>query len=103
MLWLRSPFFFVLSILCSDKTDLFDVRLGIHNVDHHVRASLEALVLHAWYVDLWDVRSDDHVAWSPNTFRNIVAFVERDRQTIYGRGNDGNLEVCDVRCVDCSC
>jgi len=92
----------VLSILCSDKTDLFDARQGLENLEQRVRASVEALVLHAWYVDLWDVRSDDHVAWSPATFRNIVAFVERDRQAIYGTGNEGNLDVSTFRSnVDC--
>src|SRR5690554_4503465 len=50
----RSPFIFLLAILCSDKTELYDARQGIECVDEHVRPSAEALVLHTWYVDLWD-------------------------------------------------
>ena len=78
---------FLLSILCSEKTELFDAREGIEQVDTQVRASSEALVLHTWYVDLWDVRADDSAAWSPKILRNIIAFVERDRQAIAGAGN----------------
>lgn len=55
-------------------------------MDDHVRVSSEALVLHTWYVDLWDVRADDTAAWNPKTLRNIIAFVERDRQAIDGTG-----------------
>ena len=77
---------YILAILCSEKTDLFDARHGVEHIDEHVRTNLEALILHAWYVDLWDVRQDDSVAWSPRTLRNISSFVERDRQAIEGNG-----------------
>lgn len=81
----------MLSVLCSEKTELFDPRLGIEHLDVHVRASIEALVLHTWYVDLWDCRADDSSAWSPRTLKSIVAFVERDRQVI--SASPGNRQV----------
>ena len=69
-----------------------------------MRPSTEALVLHTWYVDLWDVRPDDNTAWSTTTLKNLVSFVERDRQAIHGRDGDStNKQVRQsvLLCLSC--
>jgi len=68
--------------MCKEKTDLFDTAKGLEQFDQHLRPSLEAIVIHILYCDLWDVSNDDPVAWSRTTFSNIIAFVERDRQAV---------------------
>lgn len=85
----RAPYFYVLAILCSSATDLLDrTQLeAVEMVDKHVRASTEACVIHAWMIDLWDVSIDDPRAWSKQTFRNLVSFVERDRQVLESGAN----------------
>ena len=69
-----------MSIITSDKTDLFPSREGLLNFDNLVRPSIEATVLHAWYINLWDCAPDDPEAWSVQTFRRIVDLDERDRE-----------------------
>lgn len=70
----------MVGIAASEKTDLFDLRQGIEAFDESVRAGIEALILHTWYCDLWDVRSDDPENWDVNIFRNIMAVVTKDRK-----------------------
>ena len=82
----RTPYFYVLAILCHASTDLIDRAKGL-DIDSNVRASVEACVIHAWMLDLWDVTNEDSQAWSTQTFKNLVAFVERDRQVMRSETN----------------
>ena len=72
---------------------MYDISNGIAALDLHLRPSVEALVIHVLYCDLWDVDTDDPVAWSRQTFKNIVSFVERDRQAI---ASQANRAVCEL-------
>ena len=47
-----------------------------------MRPSTEAMVLHAWYLDLWDCGSDDPVVWNVTTLRRLVLLVEQDRKHV---------------------
>lgn len=84
-----APYFYVLAILCHHYTDLVDRNQTavLERIESHVRPATEALVIHAWMIDLWDVTNDDSQAWSTTTFRNLIAFVERDRQTLISGAN----------------
>lgn len=76
----RHPYFFVIGIAANRHTDLFDVRRGVDNFDHHVRVGTEALIVHTWYSDFWDVRPDDPDNWNAAMFRKLVAVLIRDRK-----------------------
>src|SRR3546814_1507104 len=58
-------------------TTLF--RSTLTQFEENVRSATEAMVLHAWYVDLWDCSPDDPIAWSSSTLRKLIQLVERDR------------------------
>jgi len=66
---------------------LYDVSKGIEHFDQFLRPSLEAMVIHVLYCDLWDVSNDDPQTWSRQTFSNLVSFVERDRQAMSSETN----------------
>ena len=71
-----------MAVLSNEKCDLFDSRRGLESFDELVRSGIEALVIHTWYCDLWDVRADDPENWDTQMFRNLVIHVERDREDV---------------------
>jgi hypothetical protein len=75
-------------IAASACTDLFDARQGVDLFEDSVRVGIEALILHTWYCDLWDVRSDDTDNWDTKTFRNIMLVVTTDRKVVKQRMGD---------------
>ena len=85
----RAPYFYVLAIMCHSSTDLIDRSNGVpvEQLMNTVLSTTEACVIHAWMLDLWDVTNKDSKAWSKQTFKNLISFVERDRQVLTSEAN----------------
>ena len=49
----RSPYFFMVGIVMSRRTDLFPSGKSIKEFDHNIRATIEAFVIHSWFADYW--------------------------------------------------
>lgn len=50
----KHHFYFIMGVACHPETQLFDLHNHpIEEFDKYFRPSMEALILHAWYCDLW--------------------------------------------------
>lgn len=48
------PFFVIMAVACNKNTDLYDTKMDLlEDFDIKLRPSVEALIIHAWYCDLW--------------------------------------------------
>lgn len=97
----RSPICFTWAVAAHPKTNYYNgntfsacvnfpniISLGttLVGIDTHITVDEEVFILHTWYCDLWDVKSNDKASWGHDSASTLIIrlrnFVMQDRASV---------------------